>query len=125
MHETLPSPDAAPPRHDPVTDENIRRYTRMESRKVFRHLRELEREWDTEAALVLPVCALTLAGTALGVAGKRKWFLLPLAAGLVMLQHRLKGSRLPQQMLRHFGFRPRREIDMEKRVLNAHLIPLD
>lgn len=44
MHETIRSPDASAPRHDPVTDENIRRYTRMESRKVLRHLRELERE---------------------------------------------------------------------------------
>lgn len=108
-----------------ITDKNIRRYTRMESRRVLKHIRDLDREWDIDRALQLNASALIVAGLALGVTVHRKWFALPAVVSGFLLYQGLHGRCLPLPILRRMGFRTRREIDMEKYTLRGHLLPLD
>lgn len=110
---------------DEVTDRNIRRYTRMESERVLKHIRDLDREWDMERVLQLNASALILAGLALGAGVDKRWFALPAVVAGFLLQHGLQGWCPPLPLLRRMGFRTRSEIDMEKYTLRGHLTPID
>lgn len=110
---------------DKITDENIRRYTRMETGPVLKHIEDLDREWDVERVLEVNASTLMLTGMVLGLTVNRKWLVLPVVVSAFLLQHGVQGWCPPLPLLRRLGFRTRSEIDMEKYVLKAHLSTLD
>lgn len=115
-----------PDQTDPKVNDRIRRHMQIRVEYYSRHpelidqrLRELDEEWDVERALETGSAALSLAGLALGIMGRRKWFLLPLVVQGFFMQHALQGWCPPLPLLRSMGFRTVAEIDAERYALRA------
>ncbi len=110
---------------DPMVNSEIRENTINELRSVqdanldvINHrLRMLEEEWDMERVLETSASALAVAGTMLGFARSRKWFLLSGAVGGFLLLHAIKGWCPPVPLFRKLGVRTSDEIANERMVL--------
>lgn len=87
--------------------------------EIPRRLKELDQEWDIERSLEANAAALAFTGTALGVAGRRGWFLLPAAVTAFLFQHAVQGWCPPLPVLRRLGFRTAQEIERERNGLKA------
>jgi hypothetical protein len=87
--------------------------------RIEHRLRELDEEWDVERVLETNASALSLFGLAMGVLGRRRWLILPIAVQGFFLQHALQGWCPPIPLLRRLGVRTREEIDRERYALKA------
>ena len=90
-----------------------------DQQEITLRLAELDEEWDIERVLQLEGTALTIAGLILGLTVNKKWFALPLATSLILLNAIAKNWVTPMPILRKLGFRTRVEIDKEKYALKA------
>jgi hypothetical protein len=110
---------------DPALDCEIREKTINELRSVQdanvdvinNRLDVLEGEWDMERSLETGASAFAVAGTILGFARGKKWFLLSGAAGAFLLMHAVKGWCPPVTIFRRLGVRTSHEIANERIVL--------
>ncbi len=94
-------------------------YFAQHSEQIEDRLRELDDEWDVERVLGTNASALSLFGLTLGILGRRRWLLLPLAVQSFFLQHALQGWCPPIGVLRRLGVRTRDEILRERYALKA------
>ncbi|MEX2591207.1 MAG: hypothetical protein WD426_00440 [Anditalea sp.] len=100
--------------------ENIRQLSHnLESNEVGRHIEELEKEWDIDRTLMANASTLSLAGVVLGSTVNRNWFILPGVVASFLLWHAIQGWCPPLPIFRKFGYRSRKEIDIEKFALKA------
>jgi hypothetical protein len=110
---------------DPALGSEIREKTINELRSVQdanvdvinNRLDVLEGEWDMERSLETGASAFAVAGTILGFARGKKWFLLSGAAGAFLLMHAVKGWCPPVTIFRRLGVRTSHEIANERIVL--------
>lgn len=110
---------------DPIVNSEIREKTINELRSVQdanvdvinNRLDMLNEEWDLERALETSASALVVAGTVLGFARGRKWFLLSGTVGGFLLMHALKGWCPPVPLFRRLDVRTSHEIANERMVL--------
>jgi len=112
--------------HDEVNEriqEAIRRsvahYARCDREGIDRRLAELDQEWDIERALEFNAATLATSSIALGLSGRKRWFLLAGTVTAFLAQHALQGWCPPLPILRRLGFRTAREIDQERYALKA------
>lgn len=84
-----------------------------------RRLDELDREWDVERALEANAAAAALIGLALGALVNRRFFVFPALVAGFLLQHALQGWCPPLPVLRRLGVRTAREIEEERRAIEA------
>jgi hypothetical protein len=88
--------------------------------RIEARLGALDREWDIERALEALSASLTLTGAAVSFAkNDRRWLILPLVVQGFFLQHAVQGRCPPLPLLRMLGFRTVREIERERRGLQA------
>lgn len=100
------------------TEERLAYYSERPE-EIPRRLKELDREWDIERMLEANAAALAFAGTALGIAGRRGWLLLPVLVTGFLFQHAVQGWCPPLPVLRRLGFRTAQEIERERNALRA------
>lgn len=86
-------------------------------REIRRRLTELDREWDMERALEANAATLSLTGLLLGLSVDRRWFALPIAVAVFLLQHALQGWCPPVPVMRRCGVRTAEEIASERFAL--------
>jgi hypothetical protein len=84
---------------------------------IDRRLAELDREWDVERVLEAESASMILLGLALGGAVHRRFFLLPVFAGSMVLVHALHGWYPLLPLFRRLGLRTREEIGAERNAL--------
>jgi hypothetical protein len=96
---------------------NVAYYARRLDR-IEERLNDLEKEWDVERTVAVGAGAATLTGLVLGLF-KKRWALLPVAAGALLIAHAVEGCCAPLPVLRCLGVRTRREIDQERYALKA------
>lgn len=89
--------------------------------RIRERLGELDREWDVERALAVTSSSISLAGLALGLTGRRRWFYLPVVVQGFFLQHAVQGWCPPLPIFRRLGFRTPKEIERERYTLRALL----
>ncbi len=119
-----PTATRVPRRTRPDVNDRIARQTaaniefyRAHPELIEQRLEELDREWDTERALEVMSSSLTGVGLILGIAGSRKWLLLPAVVQGFFLQHAIEGWCPPLPLIRSLGVRTQREIDEERTAL--------
>ncbi|MFW5775140.1 MAG: hypothetical protein ACOCW2_02525 [Chitinivibrionales bacterium] len=98
--------------------ENINYYAKYPD-QIDTRLLELDREWDIDQMLETHFSTVSLTGLIMGGLGKRGWFLLPIIAGTILLQHAFRGWSPPVEFYRRFGVRSKREIMREHYALRA------
>jgi hypothetical protein len=94
-------------------------YYAMRPVDIEARLAEIEREWPADRALQANAATLTLAGTLLGVLLGRRFLWVPAAAGVLLLQHALRGRCPPLALFRGMGMRTAEEIAIERVALKA------
>lgn len=82
-------------------------------------LQELDEEWDVERVLQAHAAALTAAGSFFALWYGRRYFVLPLLVGGLLLNHALHGWCPPLPLLRSLGVRTAQEIEAERYALKA------
>jgi hypothetical protein len=97
----------------------IERYAQADIPHIDARIAELDREWDIERVLALNASTLMAVGLALGLAGKRRYFLLPVTVLTFFIQHQIQGWCPPIPIFRRLGYRTAREIAREKFALKA------
>ncbi len=109
-----------------AVNEQIRRTTDMtiayfaaHPEEIDQRLDELDQEWDIERMLQLNAAALSMFGLVMGIVGRSRWLLLPLAVQGFFLQHAFQGWCPPVELLRRMGFRTPAEIESERYALKA------
>lgn len=103
------------------TQDNIDYYTRQGRRAINERLEELDAEWDIERTLEANAAAVSLIGLTLGASLNKRWFLLPTAVSLFLLQHAIQGWCPPLEVFRQMGVRTSAEIDRERHALQSEL----
>lgn len=103
------------------TQNNIDYYTRQGRRVINERLEELDAEWDIERTLEANAAAVSLVGLTLGATLNKRWFLLPTAVSLFLLQHAIQGWCPPLEVFRQMGVRTSAEIDRERHALQSEL----
>lgn len=98
------------------TDINVGSYS-GNRRLIDSRLQDLDREWDIERALEANAAAVSLVGLALGRLINRRWYFLPTAVAMFLLQHAIQGWCPPVSVFRRLGVRTQREIDEERYAL--------
>ena len=93
-------------------------YFAQRPEEIDRRLDELDREWDIERLLQANAGVLSLMGLTFGVIRSR-WYLLPAAAAVFLVQHAVQGRCPPVSLLRRIGIRTTREINHERYALKA------
>lgn len=83
------------------------------------HICELEDGWDVERTTGVVTGAAALLGALAAARWGRGWWLLPAAAGAVLLEQALTGGSLLVQGLRSLGMRTRQELDLERFALKG------
>jgi hypothetical protein len=105
------------------TQANVAYYAKRPD-QIDERLQELDTEWDLERLLELNSALLSLVGIVLGIRGRRRFLLLPLAVQGFFMQHAIHGWCPPVPILRRLGVRTPAEIDSERLALqklrNAH-----
>lgn len=87
--------------------------------EIDQRLDELDQEWDIERMLQLNASALSMFGLVMGIVGRSRWLLLPLAVQGFFLQHAIQGWCPPVELFRRLGFRTQAEIESERYALKA------
>lgn len=82
---------------------------------------ELDSEWDIERALEANAATAVLISVGLGKMVSRRWYAFPAVIAGFLLQHAVQGWCPPLPVLRRLGFRTSREIEEERRALEALL----
>lgn len=100
------------------TSNRIQYYTEHPS-EISDRLAELDREWDIERTLEANASALILITLALSVIVNRKLLVFPAIIAGFLFQHALQGWCPPVPLLRRFGVRTAREIEVERQALQA------
>lgn len=100
------------------TENNVGRYA-GDPGLIDVRLKELDREWDIERALEANAAAVSLIGLSLGRLVNRRWYLLPTAVAMFLLQHATQGWCPPVGLFRALGVRTQREIDEERYALKV------
>jgi Flp pilus assembly protein TadB len=93
-------------------------YFAQRPEEIDRRLDELDREWDIERLLQANAGVLSLMGLTFGVIRSR-WYLLPAAAAVFLVQHAVQGWCPPVSLFRRIGIRTTREINHERYALKA------
>ena len=93
-------------------------YFAQRPEEIDRRLDELDREWDIERLLQANAGVLSLMGLTFGVMRSR-WYLLPAAAAVFLVQHAVQGWCPPVSLMRRLGIRTTREINHERYALKA------
>jgi hypothetical protein len=106
-------------RIDRQIEDHVQFYSGQNEDKIRRRIYQLEREWDIERVLETMAPSLSLAGIALGLTVKKRWFLLPTAVLSFLLMHAIQGWCPPVPVLRRLGVRTRQEIERERYALKA------
>ena len=101
------------------TERSIAFHSRAGAAAIDQRLRELDEEWDIERTLEANAATVSLVGLALGATISKRWFLLPGAVSLFLLQHALQGWCPPLEVFRRLGVRTAAEIDYERYALKA------
>jgi hypothetical protein len=100
------------------TDERVRHYATNPT-GIDRRLRELDEEWDIERFLETNASGLAFTGIVLGVTIDKRWLALSAFVTAFLFQHAVQGWCPPVPILRRFGYRTAREIDIERVALKA------
>jgi hypothetical protein len=110
----------------PAVNEQIQRRTKRSiayfaehSKQIDRRLKELDQEWDIERVLETGASAITLATLVMGIARRKRWFLVSILVQSFMMQHAMQGWCPPLPVLRRLGFRTVYEIERERSALRA------
>lgn len=82
-------------------------------------LEEIESEWSAGRATKAILALGILAGTILTLSESAWWILLPIAAGLFLLQYIFMRSSVLVRLVQRLGFRPRSEMEQEKFALRT------
>jgi len=93
-------------------------YFAQRPEEIDRRLDELDREWDIERLLQVNAGAVSLLGLTFGVIRSR-WYLLPAAAAVFLVQHAVQGWCPPVSLFRRIGIRTTHEINHERYALKA------
>ncbi|NLT56137.1 MAG: DUF2892 domain-containing protein [Actinomycetales bacterium] len=80
-------------------------------------IRRLDRERDVERVLEANAATLTLGAVLAGVFVPRRWLLLAGVVPAFLLQHAVQGWCPPVEVVRRWGARTRREIDLERTAM--------
>jgi hypothetical protein len=102
--------------------ERLRSYESTDDRRLRARLRELDTEWDTERAFEAGASGLVVVGSALGALHSRKWFLITIAAGALLLERTLRGWSPMQPLLQRMGVRTASQIEAEKDAIRGILV---
>jgi len=86
---------------------------------ITRYLETLEHEWDLGRTVSVVASGVVVAGLLLGGRNGRGWRMLSGVAAGLLLQHGLLGYGPLAELVRAWGIRTRREIDLEKFALKA------
>jgi len=113
------TPDHVNQRIRRATDNRVARCAAQGPGAIRQRLTELDREWDMERALEANASAVALVGLGLGAFVDRRWFILPAAVSVFLLQHALQGWCPPVSLFRRLGIRTSTEIDHERYALKA------
>ncbi|ELY54263.1 DUF2892 domain-containing protein [Natronolimnohabitans innermongolicus] len=127
MSETLPGTAERVPTSTPEhVNERLReeigdrlRYYADNPDEIDGRVAELEREWDVERTLEANASALILVFLGLGATVDRRLLAMPAVIAAFLFQHALQGWCPPVPVLRRLGVRTQREIDAERRALEA------
>lgn len=106
---------------DLLTGSNIRFYERRGLNAMKRRIRQLDREWDVDRAVMLSFALLGGVAFSLGVSGRRRRFGLLGPQAFFLGWHAFAGWSPPIPVLRRLGFRTRKEIDAEKYALKSKI----
>ncbi len=87
--------------------------------EIENRLRELDEEWDVERVIGTEAGATVLTSLIFGAVFSRKWYVLALFAGSMLLLHNLHGAYPLLPLLRRLGIRTAREIAAERYALKA------
>jgi len=113
------------------TAAEINRHLRQEAEERIAHcarhpediaarLYELDHEWDIERVLEAAASGIFLTGTVLGIARRRRrWLVFPGIVATFLLLHATHGWCPPLPVLRRLGVRTQGEIDAERYALKA------
>jgi len=104
---------------DRTMQEKVLYYATQPREVISRRIAELEREWDIERLLQANASSLALMGLVLGLAGRKRYFLLSAGVLGFLLTHAVQGWCPPVPLLRSLGVRTRSEIDQEKFALKV------
>lgn len=85
--------------------------------RLSRAIEELDRAWDVERVLEANASTLMLVGLGLSRVHSRRWLVLSTMVPTFLLQHALQGWCPPIPVIRRFGVRTRRELDVERTAL--------
>jgi len=94
------------------------RYFAERPAEIDRRLSELDHEWDMERLLMASAGSLSLTGLVFGIV-HRRWYLLPAAMGVFLIQHAAKGWCPPSSLLRRLSIRTSAEVNHERYALKA------
>ena len=106
-------------RIDDAMRDRLFHYSTCSDEEITRRIDALDREWDLERYIEVLAPSVALSGLALGLLGRRKWFVLPAVVLSFLVQHAVQGWCPPLAGLRRLGVRSRREIDEERYALKA------
>ena len=101
--------------------ERVAHFRHASARAIRQRLVELDHEWDTERTLEANAATVALTGTVLAAAVDRRWIYLPMMVSVFLLQHAVQGWCPPLPIIRRLGVRTTREIEEERRALEALL----
>lgn len=93
--------------------DRMNHYRSLTVNEINSRLVKIQTEWDIERALEVNASSIALAGTVLGLFGRKIWLIFPVAVAGFLLQHAIKGWTPPINWLRSLGYRTRQEIDEE------------
>jgi hypothetical protein len=82
---------------------------------INRRLRDLDEEWDLEAALEMAVSAVTVIGGILSLR-KKSWMILPFGAAALLMRQALM-RHAPLEFLKPFGLRSFGQVQAERYFL--------
>lgn len=123
---TLPSTEHRVAEHTaPEVNERIARHMEerivhtLHARDIEGRMDDLDREWNTERALLTNYGVVALAGIVFALARGSRLPLLTTVASGFMLQHALQGWCPPLALFRRLGLRSPGEIERERAALEA------
>ncbi len=117
----LHTSDSANKKIHQTTSDNISYFTRQGRHAIERRLEELDQEWDIERVLEANAASVSLLGLTLGATVDKRWFLLPTAVAIFLLQHAIQGWCPPLELFRQYGIRTANEIERERHALQTEL----
>jgi len=102
---------------DAQTRDNIIKYSSDGEQAVRKRIRQLDREWDIDRAVILWASGVLSIGVFLATRVNRKWLALPGVVAGFLGYHAIKGWCPPVSLFRRLKFRSRKEIDAERYAL--------